>query len=264
MGYIVTVHNQKGGTGKSTTATSLAVLLGLLQRKVVLIDSDPQGNATDAMGFRQRRQDGGKGYAEFLLNKNNARTVVQRKVQRGGTVATIGVLGAYKERLLALEAQLQHPMLSMNTNSVADKLAELAEENDYVIIDTAPGVTHLSVAALKAADVVIAPVIPTTWAFEGIEEVKKTIDAVRDSKIPVWPVMVMASKNKASESIYEALKEKYSDDVFEQSIRRSGTVEGYEGKGKTLLQVKSTSPVAQDYIAFTQEFLARMEEEGDA
>lgn len=261
MGYIVAVHNQKGGTGKSTTATSLAVLLGLLQRDVVLIDSDPQGNATDAMGLRSRRRNGGRGYAEFLQSKRNGRTVVQRKVQRNGTVGTIGVLSACKEKLLALEAQLQHPMLSMNTNTVADKLAELAEQNDYVIIDTAPGVTHLSVAALKSADVVISPVIPTTWAFEGIQEVHNTLAAVRDSEVPVWPVMVMATNNKASRTTYEALKGKYGDDVFDQNIRRSGSVEGYESRGKTLLQVRSTSTAAQDYVAFAQEFLARMEED---
>ncbi len=261
MGYVIAVHNQKGGTGKSTTATSLAVLLGLLQRDVVLIDSDPQGNATDAMGFKSRRQKGGRGYAEFLLNKRNGRTIVQRKVQRSNMVGSIGVLAAAKENLLALEAQLQHPMLSMNTNTVADKIIELAEEKDYVIIDTAPGVTHLSVAALKAADLVIAPVVPTTWAFEGIQEVHNTLEAVRESEIPVWPVMVMATNNKASASTYQALQEKYGDDVFAQSIRRSGSVEGYEAKGKTLLQVRSTSTAAQDYIAFTQEFLSRMEDE---
>lgn len=261
MGYVIAVHNQKGGTGKSTTATSLAVLLGLLQRDVVLIDSDAQGNATDAMGFRNRRVKGGRGYAEFLQNKRNGRTIVQRKVQRSGMVGSVGVLSACKEKLLSLEAQLQHPMLSMNTNAVADKITDLAEERDYVIIDTAPGVNHLSVAALKAADVVIAPVVPTGWAFEGIQEVHNTLAAVRDSEVPVWPVMVMASRNKASRKTYTALKEKYDGDVFDQVIRRSGTVEGYESKGKTLLQVRSTSTAAQDYVAFAQEFLARMEEE---
>ncbi len=261
MGYIIAIHNQKGGTGKSTTATSLAVLLGLLQRDVVLIDSDAQGNATDAMGFRSRRVNGGRGYAEFLQNKRNGRTIVQRKVQRSGMVGSIGVLSASKEKLLSLEAQLQHPMLSMNTNAVADKLTELADQKDYVIIDTAPGVTHLSVAALKAADVVIAPVVPTAWAFEGVQEVHNTLMAVRDSEVPVWPVMVMASRNKASRKTYSSLKEKYDGDVFDQIIRRSGSVEGYESKGKTLLQVRSTSTAAQDYVAFAQEFLSRMEEE---
>lgn len=261
MGYIIAVHNQKGGTGKSTTATSLAVLLGLLQREVVLIDSDAQGNATDAMGFQSRRKRGSKGYADFLTSKRNGRCIVQRKVQRAGMVGSVGVLSADKEKLLSLEAQLQHPMLSMNTNAVADKLVDLSETLDYLIIDTAPGVNHLSVAALKAADVVIAPVVPTTWAFEGIEEVHKTLDAVRDCEVPVWPVMVMASRNKASHKTYERLQEEYEGDVFETIVRRSGSVEGYESKGKTLLQVRSTSTAAQDYVAFAQEFLARMEEE---
>ena len=77
MGYVVVIHNQKGGTGKSTTATSLATLLSLIQRDVVLIDSDPQANATDAMGFKKRRERGGKGYAEFLTSKRTGRTIVK-------------------------------------------------------------------------------------------------------------------------------------------------------------------------------------------
>lgn len=260
MGFVITIHNQKGGTGKSTTSTCLAALLGLIQRDVVLIDSDPQGNATDAMGYKKRRLAGGKGYAEFLQAKRNGRTIVQRKVQRSGQTARIGVLSACKERLIALEAHLQHPMVSLDTNDVADKIAELAEENDYVIIDTAPGVTHLSVAALKAADVVISPVIPAGWSIEGVEEVRKTIGMVRESDVPVWPVMVMASANKTSRESYDTLVELYGDDVFSTVIRRSGSVEGYESKGKTLLQVRSTSNASQDYVTFTQEFLSRMEE----
>jgi chromosome partitioning protein len=260
MGYVITIHNQKGGTGKSTTATCLATLLGLIQRQVVLIDSDPQGNATDAMGYKRRRISGGKGYAEFLQAKRTGRTIVQRKVQRAGQTARIGVLSACKEKLIALEAHLQHPMVSLDTNEVADKICALAEENDYVIIDTAPGVNHLSVAALKAADVVISPVLPTGWSIEAVQEVKDTIAMVREEEVPVWPVMVMASNTKATEKSYKLLTDAYGDDVFSSMVRRSGSVEGYETKGKTLLQVRSTSSPSQDYVAFTQEFLSRMEE----
>lgn len=261
MGYIVAIHNQKGGTGKSTTATCLAVLLGLAQRDVVLIDGDPQGNATDAMGFRKRREKSAKGFAEFVQSKRTKRMIVQRKVQRGGVQGSIGVLTATKENLLALEAQLQHPMLSLNTNSIAEKLTALAETKDYVIIDTAPGVTHLSVAALKAADVVIAPVIPTTWAIDGIKEVQATLEAVRETPTPLWPLLVMTTRNIASRKSWEQLHETYGDSLFEQTIRRSGSVEGYESRGKTLLQVRSRSSAATDYVALTQEFLSRMEAE---
>lgn len=260
MGYVVVIHNQKGGTGKSTTATSLATLLALINRDVVLVDSDPQANATDAMGFKKRRlKKNSRGYAEFLTSSRTGRTIVKRKVQRSGQVGHIGVLGASREKLIALEAQLQHPLLELNTESVADKLHELAEVYDYVIVDTAPGVTHLTVAALKAADVVITPMIPTEWAMEGIRQVLSTLDAVRESDVPVWPLLVMSTKNKASKQSLKALKEQYGDQIFEQVIRRSGTIEGYEGRGKTLIQVRSTSTTAQDYIAFTQEFLLRME-----
>lgn len=260
MGYVITIHNQKGGTGKSTTSTCLATLLGLIQRNVVLIDSDPQGNSTDAMGFKKRRLRGGKGYSEFLLSKRNGRTIVQRKVQRAGQTGKIGVLSACKDKLIALEAQLQHPMVSLNTNTVAEKITALAEEHDYVIIDTAPGVNHLSVAALKAADVIIAPVIPAGWSIEGVKEVHNTVEMIRESEVPIWPVLVMSSNNKASRAGYQQLIDLYGDDVFETTIRRSGSVEGYESRGKTLLQVRSTSTASQDYVTFTQEFLSRMEE----
>jgi len=259
MGYVVAIHNQKGGTGKTTTSTSLVALLALLGRDVVLIDSDPQANATDAMGLKKRREKGARGYAEFLQSKRTGRTIVKRKIQRSGRVGTVGVLAADREKLIALEAQLQHPLLPLNTNTIAEKLTSLAETYDYVVVDTAPGVTHLTVGALKAADVILSPVQPTTWSLEGIQQVHTTIEAIREADVPIWPLLVMVTNNIASRESYEKLKESYGDDVFEQTIRRSGSAEGYERRGKTLLQVRSTSSAAQDYIAFTQEFLQRME-----
>ncbi|MBK05378.1 MAG: hypothetical protein CL920_33955 [Deltaproteobacteria bacterium] len=262
MGYVVVIHNQKGGTGKSTTATSLATLLSLIQRDVVLIDSDPQANATDAMGFKKRRERGGKGYAEFLTSKRTGRTIVKRRVQRSGQVGQVGVLSACREKLISLEAQLQHPLINLDTEAVADKLVDLADQHDYVIVDTAPGVTHLTVAALKAADVIICPMLPTEWAMEGIRQVYSTLEAVRESEVPVWPLLVMGSKNRATKQTLKTIREAYGDSVFENIIRRSGAVEGYEGRGKTMIQVRSTSTASQDYVAFTQEFLVRMESEG--
>ncbi len=261
MGHVVVIHNQKGGTGKSTTATTLATLLALLQRDVILVDSDPQANATDAMGFKKRRLKGGRGYAEFLTAKKTGRTIVKRRVQRAGHVGHIAVLTASRERLITLEAQLQHPLLSLNTEMIAEKLDGLTEIYDYVIVDTAPGVTHLTVAALKAADVIITPMLPTEWALEGIKQVLSTLEAVRESDVPVWPLLVMTTNNKATRQSIEKIRSLFGDTMFEQTIRRSGSIEGYEKRGKTLVQVRSTSTAAQDYIKFTQEFLERMESE---
>ena len=214
MTRIIAIVNQKGGSGKTTTAVNLASSLVDLNKKVLLIDVDPQGSASLWMGLK----DGGKKLFEMMTGSNNLSSAIVPTKQKGLDIIASSPMLSGLEKALANEVGSE--MILKN------KLKEFESNYDYILIDCPPTLGVLSLNALTAAKEVIVPVEAHVMALHGLVQLMKTINLVRERLNPklkisgILPCRVDL-RTKHSKEVLEQLKSRFDKQIYKSVIREN-------------------------------------------
>ncbi len=254
---IMTVANQKGGVGKTTTAVNLAAGLALRGLRVLVVDLDPQGNASTALGIDHRAQDIASVY-ELLLGEVTLREAIQESPSQKGLYcvpATLDLAGAEIElvSLVARENRLR--------NALSDEL--LAEyEIDYVFIDCPPSLGLLTVNAMVAAREVLIPIQCEYYALEGVGQLLRNIELVqahlnRELHVSTIILTMYDGRTKLADQVAEEVRSHFGDKVLSTIIPRSVKVSEAPGYGMTIIEYDPGSRGAMSYLDAARELALR-------
>ena len=243
---IISVANQKGGVGKTTTAVNLAAVLASTKRKILLIDLDSQGNATTASGLKKENTllglFEGKNINEIVANSNNGYDVIP-----GG------------EDLVALEA---HIRTEPKKGFIEESLSEL--KHDFVIIDTPPALNSLTVEALISSVGTLVPLQCEYYSLEGISSLLNTIASLGNRGLSSNKVVgiirtMVDMRNNLAKSVSDDLEKHFPDLLFNTLIPRNVKLAEAPSHGLSGTKYMPESLGAKAYIALTGEFLRRIE-----
>ena len=252
MGKIIALANQKGGVGKTTTAINLAASLATLEKKVLLIDADPQANASSGLGVDIRTVD--CSVYECLVDGSDLREAIYTTDIEGLEVVTshIDLVGAEIE-MLNLE----------NRETVMKRmLAPFVNEYDYILIDCSPSLGLITVNALTAADSVIIPVQCEYFALEGISKLLNTIKIIKSKLNPALGIegfllTMYDSRLRLSNQVYDEVRRHFQELVFETVIQRNVRLSEAPSHGIPAILYDAESKGAQNYLALAQEIIKK-------
>jgi chromosome partitioning protein len=252
MTRILTIANQKGGVGKTTTAVNLAASLASAERRTLLIDVDPQGNAGSALGIR--RDESEKTVYEVLLDG-----VPLREAVRKTELKFLDLVPASKH---LVGAELELAEIEGREQRLRRALASLAGEYEYVIIDCPPSLGLLTLNGLVAAQGVVIPLQCEYYALEGLADVLKTIELVRASANPELQVdgivLTMYSANNLANQVADEIRRTFASQVFETVIPRNVRLSEAPSHGKPILLYDVASKGCQSYLDLAREVTKRM------
>jgi len=250
MGKIITVCNQKGGTGKTTSAINVAVYLALAQKKVLLMDLDPQANATSGLGINKHNIK--KSTYHILLEEMNVKDILQTTAIDNLWLApaNLDLTGAEVELVGALGRE----------NRLKRAISEEKDNFDFVIIDSPPSLGLLTINALCAANSVLVPVQCEYYALEGLTQLVNTVNLVRDSLNPNLQIegvlLTMADfRTNLTKEIIQETRNYFKDKVFETVIPRNIRLTEAPSYGKPIALYDKDSIGAQKYEELCREIL---------
>lgn len=258
MGKIIALVNQKGGVGKTTTSINLSASLGVLKKKVLLIDLDPQGNTTTGVGIN--KADIHKSIYDLLLD--NARlddVIVKTKFKNLYVIpATINLAGADIE---LLEKSKLEPGF-MKNEQLKKYLMEAKEEFDYILIDCPPSLGLLTMNALTCADSVIIPLQCEFFALEGIMQLLSTIRLTQRSinpKLGIEGVLLtmLDSRTNLGLEVVEDAKSYFKEKVYDTIIPRLVRLSEAPSHGKPILAYDPQSRGTEAYLNLAKEVIDR-------
>ncbi len=252
MTKIITIANQKGGVGKTTTCVNLAASLAATKRRVLLVDMDPQGNAT--MGSGVDKNDLELSVCEVLLGENTIQQVTLKSPEAG-----FDLLPSNGD-LTAAEVQLMNKIGRERQLTLA--LETVSDEYDYILIDCPPSLNMLTVNALVASNGVVIPMQCEYYALEGLTALLDTIEQIRVSvnpKIKVEGLLrtMYDPRNNLSNDVSSELVEHFGDTVYRTVIPRNIRLAEAPSFGQPILQYDKNSRGSMAYLALAGEVLRR-------
>ncbi len=256
MGRVVTIANQKGGVGKTTTAINLAFALSQCDRRVLLIDLDPQGNATSGLTCSE----------EIRVALASGRTIYEALIS-GGAIHDIVHQVRPSLFLAGADADLVGAEIEMATMPGRERrlralLYGVRDEYNYVLIDTPPSLGLLTLNALVASDSVLVPMQCEYYALEGLTSLMGTIKRVKEQLRPALEIeglvlTMFDSRNRLCHEIAREVREHFGDKVFKAVIPRNVRLSESPSHGLSVLEYESKSAGAEGYRELAAEILAR-------
>jgi chromosome partitioning protein len=252
MGKIIAIANQKGGVGKTTTSVNLAASLGVLEKKVLLIDADPQANATSGLGHDVESIEAG------------SYQVLEHTIKAVDAIITttspnVDIIPAHID-LVAIEIELVD---KKNRESMLKRAIEdLRKDYDYIIIDCAPSLGLLTLNALTAADAVIIPIQCEYFALEGLGKLLNTIKSVQrlhnpDLDIEGLLLTMYDSRLRLSNQVVEEVKKHFTEMVFKTIIQRNVRLGEAPSYGESIISYDAGSTGANNYLSLAQELIEK-------
>lgn len=250
MGKIIAIANQKGGVGKTTTSVNLAASLGVLEKKVLLVDADPQANATSGLGV------------EIDSVKKGSYQVLEHTVSAKESIITtnspnLDLIPAHID-LVAIEIELVD---KTNREMMLRKALEPIKNNyDYIFIDCAPSLGLITLNALTAANSVIIPIQCEYFALEGLGKLLNTIKSIQkihneDLGIEGMLLTMYDSRLRLSNQVVDEVKKHFGNMVFSTIIQRNVKLGEAPSFGETIIDYDATSKGASSYLKLAQELI---------
>jgi chromosome partitioning protein len=251
LGRVISIANQKGGVGKTTTAINLGASLAANDLRVLIIDADPQGNSTTGLGVQ--KQPGGLTLYDALLRNHDLAAVATQTSFEG-----LDIVPADKN---LVGANIELVDMERREFRLRDKLAALRQAYDFILIDCPPALDLLTLNALTAADSVLVPIQCEFFALEGVSELMDTIDRVRESLHPGLHIegillTMYDDRTNLARQVAQDLREFFGHEVFQTVIPRSIRLAEAPSYGKAILSYDVRSRGAESYIKLAKEILA--------
>ena len=250
MGKIIAIANQKGGVGKTTTSVNLAASLGVLEKKVLLIDADPQANASSGLGIDVESVE--IGTYQILEHSHTPKEAIIKC-----SAPNVDVIPSHID-LVAIEIELVD---KENREYMLKKALEsIKDEYDYIIIDCAPSLGLLTLNALTAADSVIIPIQCEYFALEGLGKLLNTIKGIqqhhnKELDIEGLLLTMYDSRLRLSNQVLDEVNNHFPQMVFKTIITRNVRLSEAPSFGETIIQYDAASKGAENYLNLAREFL---------
>lgn len=251
MGKVIAIANQKGGVGKTTTAINLAASLAVLEKKVLIIDADPQANTTSGLNFSPDNDEKRTLYEVMIGRIDITDALIQTEVDNLQMVPShINLVGVEIELLDIPERE----------SALKKALAPIRGDYDYIVIDCSPSLGLVTVNALTAADTVIIPVQPEFFALEGLGKLLQTIRLVQGGVNPSltiegFVVTMFDGRTKVHTQILQELRDHFKELVFKTIIQRNIRLSEAPSHGKPILLYDIMCNGSSNYLNLAREVL---------
>ena len=255
MGKVISVANQKGGVGKTTTTINLSTVLAKKGKKVLLIDADPQGNATSGLGAEKDVE-----YSTYdvLVGETSMRDVIEKTIIKNLLICPSNI------NLAGAEVELV-PMMSREQR-LKEKIEEIKDIFDYILIDCPPSLGLITLNAFTASDSVLIPVQCEYYALEGLGQLINTVNLVKkhlNKQLQIEGALLTMYdiRTNLSNQVVKEVKKYFENKVYKTVIPRNVRLSEAPSYGMPITEYDPRSKGAKNYEKFTKEFLKRNEEE---
>ncbi len=252
MGKIIALANQKGGVGKTTTTINLAASLAVLEKRVLVIDADPQANATSGFGF------------DLKTIKTSIYEAIVDEIDVRKIILTTGVanLDLIPSHIDLVGAEIEMLNLPNREMVLKHTIGDVKEDYDFILIDCSPSLGLITVNALTAADSVIIPVQCEYFALEGLGKLLNTIKIIQNRlnprlEIEGFLLTMYDSRLNLSNQVYEEVKRHFQDMVFDTVIQRNVKLSEAPSYGKPVVLYDASSRGAISHMNLAREILQR-------
>lgn len=257
MGKAIAVFNQKGGVGKTTTNINLGACLALKDRKVLLIDIDPQGNTTSGLGFDKDKLDVTM-YDLLINNEINAEEVILN--------TNIANLDIIPSSMQLAGAEIELTQMESREKKLKRVMDKVKEQYDYVLIDCPPSLGLLTINSLTAVDSVLIPIQCEFYALEGVSQLMNTIELVRKGLNPNLEIQgvllsMFDGRTNLSIQVVDEVKKYFRGKVYTTLIPRNVRLAEAPSYGMSVIEYDPKSKGAEAYSEFADEFIFLEEEE---
>ena len=252
---IISIINQKGGVGKTTTAVNLAAGLALKNKKVLVIDLDPQGNATTGLGMSNSENSGETIYAVLNGEKKFLDTVKKTQFQKLDLIPSNVDLSG-----LEVETAGDSRRAFILKEQIMAYLKDFEGEYDYIFIDCPPSLSLLTVMALVASSSIIVPLQTEFFALEGLTQLMKTIERIKinlNSELKIKGILLTMydKRNKLSGQVEKEARDYFNEKVYSTVIPRNVRLSEAPSHGVPVLIYDKSCPGSKSYFSFTDEFI---------